>query len=324
MSTSSLYKTLTTEELTLLVKRHFHTETFEASLLQGGMFNTTYLLKGLPEGQKMVLRLGPVNRHLLLPFEDNLMNGEVNFYELCRQVQVPVSEVYCCDTTKTVLDRDYMMVPFIESSVLSSLTLEAPAKQALYRQTGQYAAAIHSIKGTQFGRLSKLTSGEGYDTWYGFLKSELNEWAKKASCVSIFSPAEISAFLEVFEAHAELFEEITTPRLLHVDLWEGNILVREEDGQYDVCAIIDGDRAVFGDTAFEFASGWMINDAFLEGYGTKLSMAEDDVLRRTLYSILYSISDSYICHAEYNNQPECEKHKARALTLLSDILKKEA
>lgn len=74
MNSSKLYREVSREELGLVVEKHFHTERFQYELLSGGMFNTTYLLS-LPGGGKHVLRLGAVNRHLLLPFERDLMRA---------------------------------------------------------------------------------------------------------------------------------------------------------------------------------------------------------------------------------------------------------
>ena len=45
---------------------------WEAALLDGGLFNTPYLVEYGPSHQKAVLRLGPVNRHLIMGFEENL------------------------------------------------------------------------------------------------------------------------------------------------------------------------------------------------------------------------------------------------------------
>lgn len=43
-------------------------QVWQAQLLDGGMFNTTYLVEYGPRHQKAVLRLGPVNRHLLMGY----------------------------------------------------------------------------------------------------------------------------------------------------------------------------------------------------------------------------------------------------------------
>lgn len=63
---SSLYRYLSQQEIALIVKRHFHTDHYSYYPITGGLFNTTYYLE-TGEG-RYVLRVGPVNRELLLAF----------------------------------------------------------------------------------------------------------------------------------------------------------------------------------------------------------------------------------------------------------------
>ena len=119
MNTSNLYKELSYCELKPIIKKHFNQDEFEFSLLKGGMFNTTYLIFLISTGVKYVLRLGPINRQLLLPYELNLMNGEKYFYELCAKEHIPFSKIIVCETDKLLIDRDYMIVEYIDSSSLS-------------------------------------------------------------------------------------------------------------------------------------------------------------------------------------------------------------
>ena len=108
MNSSKLYREASREELRLVVEKHFHTERFQYELLSGGMFNTTYLLS-LPGGGKHVLRMGAVNRHLLLPFERDLMRAERYFYSLCRLRGIPVPQVEALELDQRSLGRDYMI-----------------------------------------------------------------------------------------------------------------------------------------------------------------------------------------------------------------------
>ena len=82
------------------------------------------------------------------------------------------------------------------------------------------------------------------------------------------------AIEETFLHHSAVLDAITVPHLIHGDLWYGNILV---DRERNLAAMIDGDRALFGDPEFELATGWMISDSFLEGYGRGLDMSEEAV-----------------------------------------------
>jgi aminoglycoside phosphotransferase (APT) family kinase protein len=87
-----------------------------------------------------------------------------------------------------------------------------------------------------------------------------------------------------------VLDDVTTPSLVHFDLWPGNILLR--DGQ--ITGIVDGERAFWGDPLAEMVSLALFGDiaddaAFLAGYG---GIEFDDSARRriALYqSYLYLI-----------------------------------
>lgn len=319
MSDSSLYQELTQTQLGEIVEKHFKVNQFDYSLLQGGMFNTTYLITLSKTEQKYVLRMGPINRHLLLPFEENLMNGETYFCNLCNAQNIPVSTVVACDTERQTIDRDYMLVDYIQSAPLSSLTLSPTQKSAIYEEVGFYTAQIHAISGNQFGRLSHTVHSKGYAKWSEYLKAEVSEWASLVEKTDIFTKEDIERIKQLYVVHTDILDEITQPHLIHADLWEGNILICGDDDHYKVGAIIDGDRAVWGDIDFEFASGWMINDEFMRGYGSHLDMSDKHVLRRKLYSLIYNLLDTYVCLGEYNNEASSLANKNSALKLLNDL-----
>ena len=110
-SRSALYQPLTEAELVRVVAAGLHTRPVSQKLLTGGLFNTTYLVNTAHCG-KVVLRMGPVNRHLLMPFEQHLMESEAQVYDLLAQRGVAASEILAVDLSKTVVDRDFMFVRY--------------------------------------------------------------------------------------------------------------------------------------------------------------------------------------------------------------------
>jgi fructosamine-3-kinase len=74
-----------------------------------------------------------------------------------------------------------------------------------------------------------------------------------------------------FAARAAVLDEVTTPVLVHFDLWDGNILVESNSGGRRIGALIDAERAFWGDPLAEFISLALFGDieqdtAFLRGY----------------------------------------------------------
>ncbi|HSX96021.1 MAG TPA: phosphotransferase, partial [Streptomyces sp.] len=83
-------------------------------------------------------------------------------------------------------------------------------------------------------------------------------------------PLPVDEVARTARAAYDALDEVTVPRLVHFDLWQGNILV--ERGQSPrVGGLIDGERMFWGDPVADFASLALLGDIrqdadFLTGY----------------------------------------------------------
>lgn len=98
---SNLFREVSAETIRSIFIHALHeTIIWEASLLDGGMFHTTYVVEYGTSHKKSVLRLGSVTRHLLMGFEENPMDAEIFAYLVCREIRIPCSHVLACDTSR--------------------------------------------------------------------------------------------------------------------------------------------------------------------------------------------------------------------------------
>lgn len=290
-----------------------------AQILSGGLFNTTYRLE--TASRKVILRLGPVNCHLLLPYERNLMAAEGDILNLLKSRGIPTSDILALDLSRELFERDVMVVDCLDALCLSTVEVDQETEVKLCREAGRLTAKIHSITARElpasfekpFGRYANVLAGQGGATWKEAILIELSQWRSLAESAGVFDRQECDRIEGWFHAHSAVLDTITEPRLVHADLWYGNILV---DADRNLTAIIDADRAFFGDVEYEFATGWMISDSFLEGYGRELNMSEDAVLRRRLYKLLLNLEDCYILFCEYSNPEAGAELKQRILNEL--------
>ncbi|MHC1747074.1 MAG: phosphotransferase family protein [Cellulosilyticaceae bacterium] len=316
MSDSKIYRELSLEELNKIINSHFNTIDFTYTILNGGMFNTTYLIN-LSNTKKYVLRVGPINRHLLLPFEHNLMIAEDYFYKLCKSKNLPTPEIVCFETNKLLIDRDYMITRYIESICLSSEHIVPDNKVELYKEVGTITKSINGIEGGKFGRLGDIALGGGYSQWSDFITKEFEITLQFLQNFNVYTAVETKDIYEIILTYKNVLNEITTPYLIHTDLWDGNVLV--SCSQDAIVAIIDGDRALFGDANFELASGWIVNDYFFEGYGKHEYYDRNTLIRNTIYKLLYKIIDAYVLTIEYNNKKDGLVAKENACKLLNQL-----
>lgn len=109
-------------------------------------------------------------------------------------------------------------------------------------------------------------------------------------------------------------DEVQTPHLVHTDLWLGNVLVTAGGEKPEFAAIIDADRAMWGDPEQDFSSiCWTHNEpSFWEGYGKPLSQEGHGLIRRTAYTLLWNLLDTYVFDQEYIAPAEAEANKKEA------------
>jgi fructosamine-3-kinase len=88
-------------------------------------------------------------------------------------------------------------------------------------------------------------------------------------------PRSASELTAIVDRCAPALDAVRTPRLVHFDLWDGNVLVDAGATPPRVSGIIDGERAFHGDPLAEMASLALFreiesDDAFLRGYAEAL------------------------------------------------------
>lgn len=319
---SVLFRVEPEEKLREAARQYLGEELVSARILSGGLFNTTYRLE--TERRNAILRLGPVNRHLLLPYERGLMTAEGDILNLLKGKGIPTSDILALDCSHSLFDRDVMVVDCLDAVCLSTVEVDEDTQRRLCRETGAYTAAIHSVAAGDltvtsercFGRYANVIQGAGGATWKEAILLEVAQWRGMAEPAKIFSTDQLDAIEKCFYRHSDVLDAITMPSLIHGDLWYGNILV---DQNHDLAAIIDADRALFGDPEFELATGWMISDSFLEGYGKQPDPSSDAVLRRRLYKLLLNLEDCYILFCEYGNGEAGEELKQRILEEIQQL-----
>lgn len=323
---SYLYQEITLEEIQFLYEKALNiTSPAAVSLLSGGLFNTTYRVICKESGMDTVLRLGPVNRHLLVRFEENLMEAENYVYKLCKEQGVVCSEVLVCDTSRVWIDRDFMIVSYIPSAAMCDAGLLDEQKLPLYREIGRLAKRMHCITSPTFGRVSEILSGLSFSRWSEYLLSELEDVCKRLVRDHGMETGSIKRFQQVIKKYQTWLDEIKIPRLVHTDLWEGNILLDQQKKER-VVAIIDSDRAIFGDPDYDLACPWLTTDAFFEGYEVNANVFHKEefssikrTTRRKIYNMMYCLLDAYVGLSEYNNPELYKDNMKRSFTILEEL-----
>ena len=257
-------------------------------LLAGGTFNAVHLVS-LADGTRLVVKIPPASGTPLLRYEQQgILATEALYYQLageCRDVTVP--DVVAVDTVDAA--GGYLVMTECPGTPWPQLA-PPPAgseRDELRVVLGGQVARLHTITGPGFGYPSEPV-GPLRETWRAAFLDMVNAVLADAETFAVTLPRPTADILEWFNARAVALDEVTTPVLVHFDLWDGNILVESGPAGHRIGALIDAERAFWGDPLAEFVSLALYGDieldtAFLAGYrGAGGAITFDIAARRRL------------------------------------------
>ncbi|MNW35377.1 Phosphotransferase enzyme family protein [compost metagenome] len=288
---------LTVTQLEKLVTFHSGMRIKTAVEMTDGWANTAYRIC-LENDRQIVLKVSPASTMVRMRYEIDIMRTEV---EVLKQLhnKIPVPYVYAYDDSCRLLPHEYYLMEFLEGSpynkVKSSMT-EAQ-REAIEFQLGQYNQIINEVKGTSFGPYSSPVSyGDDWPTAFSRMLLDVLEDARDMNVSLPVGAIDVSILLQEAE---EALREVTEPRLVHWDLWDGNFFVQDET----IVGIIDFERALWGDPLLEFYLRHMNHSpAFLRGYQMTNFTASQEI-RRSLYDLYLDLILVVQCYFyQYNNQ----------------------
>ena len=258
--------------------------------LTGGTFNAVYLVS-LADGTRLVVKIPPGPDTPLLRYEQGILGTEALYYRLAGQCpEVTVPAVVAVDTA--VAPGGYLVMTECPGRPWPELDPQprGAERDELRAELGGQVARLHTITGTGFGYPSGAV-GPLRETWRAAFLDMVNAVLADAETFAVTLPRPIAGILEWFDARAAVLDEVTTPVLVHFDLWDGNILVETTGAGHRVGAVIDAERAFWGDPLADFNSLALFGDieqdpAFLRGYragGGTVTFDSAARQRRSLY-----------------------------------------
>lgn len=318
---SRISKPLCFNEIERVVKCVFseHTTVHSIRELTGGLFNTTYCIETIRPKKRLVLRVAPWRQELLFRFERQMMSAEAYVYDLLKQNGIPAPTVVKYDDTHTILQRNYIITEYIDSIPLSSPSFPVENRSKILYDLGVYMQKMHSIESNLFGWPNSTYPGSGFCSWKDFILEFAQEIFERVREYDVFEVQESHDFIKWFQSNSCLFDMPDTPRLLHNDLWESNILVRESCGDWEIAAIIDADRAIYGDREYELATSSLVTNDFTRGYGRDLDTTEEAKVRQKSYTLLLGIFNTYVFRVQIEHSGTFEYYKAKSLRALKDL-----
>ena len=249
--------------------------------LTEGMCNVTYDIT-FEDGSESILKIAAKDRRGNTSNEVNLMRAEINAMKLVAENgSFKVAKVQYYDTSNSVCDGNYFFMEKLKGSNYFLVKDGMPEEQIAVIDTeiGRISRELSLIQNPEFGFLGE---DKRYDSLFEFVKQMLVNLISDAQKRGIDIIYDEQYFLTQLENDKSAFKTIRNASLVHWDMWEGNVFVK--DGH--VSGIIDWERALWGepfmDDRFRMHNR---GKHFLEGFGQSV-FSEDELKRLRWYDII--------------------------------------
>lgn len=275
--------------------------------LTDGLCNAIYKIT-LDDGEAVVLKIAAKGRRGLLHNEPCLMKTEVEALRIAAASGcAPVPRVLFHSTDTSLCGGEFFFMEFVRGESLGKVR-QSLTKDELRRyviKTGELVKSISTVTGTRFGIVGCDATFSCQHEFFLWMLRNVTENAKEKS-VDFGVPYE--SILSRAAAEKSLFDEVDVPHLVHYDIWENNLMVK--DGE--IVSVLDWERALFGDPLMEDRfRRYSRNPLFYEGFG--ISTPTEGQLRRMLwYDILiFSTMMTEVYYRAY--ETEKQYHWAKGL-----------
>ncbi|MFJ9770631.1 phosphotransferase family protein [Kitasatospora sp. NPDC101157] len=221
--------------------------------LTDGWFNSAYRVR-LDDGRPAVVKIAPRPGAPVLRYERGILGTEAMVYR--RIAALPPGAVPAPELIHA--DEEFIVLSALEGTPWDKADehLAPGTAQALRHELGRITARLHSLAPAdgRFGypaAASGLSAADWRTAFTAMVEALLEDADRWHSPLAV--PARDIRAL-VHEGGYAL-DEVTEARLVHFDLWPGNIFVRPGDaGQARITGLIDHERAFWGDPAAELVS----------------------------------------------------------------------
>ncbi|MCR2803540.1 phosphotransferase family protein [Paenibacillus soyae] len=266
--------------------------------LKEGFFNAAYSVE-LSDGRETVLKIAPPTDAVIMTHEQDIMLSEVEALRLvAERTNVPVPSVLFYGRGNDGFGSDYFFAEKLRGRSYNSMRAELgdAARAAIDRQVGQLNARINVITGERFGYFGQ-PQRQGR-VWIDVFRSILQDAVRDAERRDIALPVDFQTLAALLDRDAPHFAEVAEPRLVHWDLWSGNVFV--EYGR--VTGLIDFERCLWAEPLMEAGFRAInVNSSFLEGYGMGALSVSESARSRWYDMYLYLIS---ALECDYRKYPD--------------------
>lgn len=250
------------------------------TVLSGGMKNAVYLIEN--EEHKVVLKIAPKNEGKMITVDRNILWWEAEMLKLMEKLDFPSPKILCYDDSCILCETPYIFMSYIDGKNYLE-TKEKMSEEEIYNieyQLGVLSKRICSMKEQKFFLPSQ--PNKKFENNYEFTMNLFDLLLENAKSRNInLGKNNYTEIKNIITSNKKSLNNISNLCLVHTDMWDGNILVK--DGK--VCGIVDFSDLYFCDELMTFyfhTINGITSDYYLKGFGNK-KLNYDEKIRIEIY-----------------------------------------
>ena len=261
---------------------------------------------------------------------------ELAVYAHMASLGIPVPAVHKVDASRQVVPFTYSLSARLEGEPYSAVfsSLSETENIAIHTMLGEYLGRLHTTTFDRFGDVHAtadgLRVGPAYELDSGRSGQPLGPFATwremhdaiVTSRTHLMRGTEFEDLIPVVEAyvarHRDVIDYEVTPRLLHMDLHRGNVLVA--NGQ--VAGVLDVEESIVGHNEYDLMRTELATlrgqspafaHVFMDAYGAHVPLDEGYETRKEFYDVSRTLAwiRSLILHGDaYAKGQSSQSHRA--------------
>lgn len=270
-----------------LTIRRMYEETFKCSpnnikiqKLSGGLKNAVYLIESFEK--KVVLKIAPKDEKKMISADRNIFWWEAEMLKLMETINIPTPRLLQYDDSEKICESPYIFMSYIEGKNYLKIkeNLDAAEIAKIEYQLGKISSKICSIVGKEYFLPSQPNKkfNNNYEFVLNLFELLLNDAKSKSIDLGKNNYQKIK---EIIIKNEKSLNDNVNICLCHTDIWDGNILVNNEN----VTGIVDFSDLYYCDELMTFyfhTIDGKISTEFLNGYN-KNNLTIEEKTRIEIY-----------------------------------------
>lgn len=214
----------------------------DVSPLKGGMINSVFRLDFDRAPHRAVVKLHGRDG-------DTFAAEAQSLRYLGAETACPVPEVYLHDSSARLIPHAFLLLEHIPGVCLESVDLSPAERAHIDAQLAHILGELHDHKGTRWG---SIDTDEGSADWADLFVTRLRDARAHPSLADRLAPDVLVRIDDAIDLARPLLDDAGTPTLVHGDIWDGNLMARQDGGHWHVTGVLDPDLQ-FADQELELA-----------------------------------------------------------------------